>query len=483
MEVDRYTLAQQPNRIVAVVRRPWIEAAAVAAILFLAIGLRFWHLGSWSFWPDEIFSFGTASDGFSDSILRRSLATDLISAVVGALGPSEWNARLVPALIGMATIPLLYLLLRRCMAMPGALLTVTLLAFSPWHLYWSQNARFYTLLFLFFNLGLLFFYLGLEEDRPWYMVAALLFFGLAARERLVALLGIPAIVAYLLLLVMLRFARPQGLNFRNLAIFFVPALAAGAVLVMPYVMNLEGWMRGFGRINNSPVFLAGGTFFYIGLPVAAFAAGSGLYLVTRKNRLALLLGLSAVLPLAILMALSLIQYTANRYIFFSMFSWLALAGLGFQALWDRLAKDVRVWALIVTGVLLAAYAGDLFQYYTFQNGNRDDWRAAFAHIAENGQPGDIVTSSDYSIFVHYLGAPFEFRPWNEVIDATETGVRQRTWYVEDMTVAEIFPDQLAVMSRHAQPQAEFDVRLPGRTYRMRVYFAEPPHNAETQPDD
>ena len=97
------------------------------------------------------------------------------------LGPSEWSARLVPSLIGILTIPLLYLLLRRCLPLPGALFTILLLALSPWHLYWSQNARFYTLLFLFFNLGLLFFYLGIEEDRPWHLLAALVLFGLAAR--------------------------------------------------------------------------------------------------------------------------------------------------------------------------------------------------------------------------------------------------------------------------------------------------------------
>jgi hypothetical protein len=41
-----------------------------------------------------------------------------------------------------------------------------------------------------------------------------------------------------------------------------------------------------------------------------------------------------------------------------------------------------------------------------------------------------------------------------------------------MTVAERYPQQLGAMTDHAEQQAEFDVRLPGRTYRMRVYEAE-----------
>jgi hypothetical protein len=442
----------------------------VAAITAAGCAVRFFRLGAWSFWPDEIFSFGTKADGFNDSLLRRSLATDLIGVTVRALGPSEFNARLVPALVGMVTIPLLYLLLRRCLPRSGALFTIALLALSPWHVYWSQNARFYTLLFLFFNLGLLFFYLGLEEDRPWYLVAALLLFGFAARERLMALLGMPPLIVYLLLLLLLRWERPKGFTWRNMVIFLGPALLAGTVLVLPYALHLDAWLQGFGRLNNSPFFLLAGTVYYIGLPLVTFAAGSGLYLAARKQRLALLLGLSAVLPLAALMVMSLVQYTANRYIFFSLFSWLALAGLGFGGIWARLAKDGRTWALLVAGVLLAASTGDLFQYFTLQNGNRDDWRAAFVYIGEHGQPGDRVVSSDYDIFAYYLGEPFVYQTWQEA----EPGTSGRTWYVEDMTVAELYPQARNVMQESASPMAEYDVRLPGRTYRMRVYLVENP---------
>ena len=125
-----------------------------------------------------------------------------------------------------------------------------------------------------------------------------------------------------------------------MAIFFGPALVAGMVLVLPYAANLDAWIRGFGRLNNSPFFLAAGTIYYVGLPLAVFAAGRGLYLAARKDRLALLMGVSAVLPLLLLMGISLVQYTANRYVFFSLFSWLVLAGLGFDALWQQLGQHL-----------------------------------------------------------------------------------------------------------------------------------------------
>ena len=81
----------------------------------------------------------------------------------------------------------------------------------------------------------------------------------------------------------------------------------------------------------------------------------------------------------------------------------------------------------------------------------------------------VVTTS-YDAFAYYLGEPYVYQPWDE--EKTQQGTGTRTWYIEDMTVAERYPQQLAAMADHAEQQAEFDVRLPGRTYRMRVYEAE-----------
>lgn len=464
---SRQTLVLQP----AAIQEGQIEALAAIVLFCLALAVRLFRLGQWSFWPDEVFSFGTKSDGFNDGLLLRSVATDLIKLAVQAFGPSEWSARLVPALIGALSVPLLYLLLRRCLSRPGALMAGALLVISPWHLYWSQNARFYTLLFLFFNAGLMLFYLGLERDRPWMLLASLLLFGLAARERLAALMGIPALVVYLIALPVLGFERPKGLNLRNMLIFFGPALVAGVVMVLPYALNFHGWTTGFGWRNNNPFFLIAGTMYYVGLPLAVFGAGSGLLAVLRKNRLGLLLLLTAVVPLLAIMAISMVQYAANRYIFFSLFSWVALGGLGLQILVEYVPRPAQAVGLVVAAALLAASAGDAFLYFTVQKGNRDDWRAALQFIGERAQPDDSIVTRDMDIVNYYLGeGRLNIFTW----DADPPPGPGRVWYLEDMIVAEQYPEQLARMMEEAEPMAEYDVRLPGRTYRMRVYLDETP---------
>jgi 4-amino-4-deoxy-L-arabinose transferase-like glycosyltransferase len=190
------------------------EYGLLIAVILLAGCLRFFRLGEWSLWGDEIFSLGSKPDGFV-----QSTTTQLIHWATALLGTSEWSARLVPALIGTVSIVLLYFPIRKLFGVPVAMLSSALLAVSPWHIYWSQNARFYVLLLLFYTLALLTFFIGLEEDKPWYLIISLVFFGLAAKERMLALVFLPVSLLYLLSIQFLPFDRPAGFRLRNLAIF------------------------------------------------------------------------------------------------------------------------------------------------------------------------------------------------------------------------------------------------------------------------
>src|SRR5437773_2068038 len=89
-------------------RKPVVELGLLLAIILLAAWLRLYRLGDWSLWGDEEFTLRFADDGF-----RAPFSSALIFWTVRALGVSEWSGRLVPALIGIATVPVLYLPVRR----------------------------------------------------------------------------------------------------------------------------------------------------------------------------------------------------------------------------------------------------------------------------------------------------------------------------------------------------------------------------------
>lgn len=444
------------------IQNPISEWLLLAGVTLLAALLRFNQLGTWSFWGDEVFSLSGQSDGFI-----RSTTVSLIQLTTQLMGESEWSARLVPALIGTLSVPLMYFPLSRAAGRRVALISASLLAVSTWHLYWSQNARFYILLSLLYTFAFLGYFISLEEDNPWLMVLSVVCFGLAAKERLLALLLIPVLIGYTLILFLPKVPKPTGLRARNLAIFFIPIGIIGGAFAWPFLRDVPGWLDGFGRINNNPFWLAAGTFYYISLPVVFIAGFSALYFIRRGNRLAFLASLGAALPLLAVMVLSLFHYTANRYVFISLTSFIILAGMGLSELFSLLEGDRRLLAFAILMLALGVSLGDDILYFRYQNGNRDNWKAAFEYIDRNDAPGDLVVVGNREIATYYLRQPVvsfsQFSP--ELLNEYE-----RAWFVEDLTMEELFPEQRAWLRANVPLVADFDNHVYARVFTMRVYL-------------
>jgi hypothetical protein len=98
------------------------------------------------------------------------------------------------------------------------------------------------MLLLFYTLALFFFYWALEEDRPFFMLLSVIFFGLAAFERLIAAFFLPIAIIYLGLLKTGWFTAPKGLRWHNLTIYLVPGVALALLLLIatnPAFSNLD----------------------------------------------------------------------------------------------------------------------------------------------------------------------------------------------------------------------------------------------------
>lgn len=131
------------------------DFAPLAVILITAIGgwLRFFLLGSKGMWLDETFSMWLASHSVAD-MLHWGVQIDphpplyylLLHYWMEVNGDTPYYVRLLSALFGMGTIPMMYLIGKR---ISGAVVGVTAavcLAFSPYHIYFAQEARMYSLL-------------------------------------------------------------------------------------------------------------------------------------------------------------------------------------------------------------------------------------------------------------------------------------------------------------------------------------------------
>lgn len=461
------------DKIEKALSKLWIQYLLLAAITLLAFVLRFYKLGDWSFWYDESYTMRNVREMLQMGLLDQQVSRSLIFLVVNTLGTSEFNARLVPALIGVISIPILFFPVRQMLGAGVALLFSLFLALSQWHLYWSQNARFYTTLLLFYTLALLVFYFGIERDKPWYFVLFLILLGLAVQERLFAVFLIPVVAAYMLALRFLPFEKPAGLRWRNVLILLIPSLLIGLLYSLEFIQDPQKWINSFTWVNNNPFWLLSGVIYYIGLPIMCFGVGAAVYLMAGKNRAALLLSLSAVIPLLALLVLSLFHYTANRYAFVSLTSWLMLAALG---VWLLLSQMRGLgWVLAVSAILILTLEplSEAVLYYRYQNGNRDNWKDAFTLINRLKEPGDLVVVTNNDLGDYYTGEETENYFRFDTQNLPNNG--ERIWFVEDNNLGEKIEiaDKLRWVQANADLVANFDVHVRARNFKMRVYLYDP----------
>jgi mannosyltransferase len=456
------------SRISTFIRRPMVQATLLVLITLLAAALRFFKLGQWSFWGDEIHTVRHSLRSVNELQLN-GLSFFLTGFTLNLLGTSEWSARLASAVIGIVSIPVFYFPVRKMLGPVVALGACLLLALSPWHLYWSQNARFYTALLLFYTLALFAFYFWLEENRPKYLVAFLVFAGLAVLERLFALFLAPVIGVYLLMLLILPVPKPVGFTKQNLALLIVPGTILALYLAWPHISDLPGLISKFAWVNNNPAWILAGIVFYIRIPIILLGTAGIVALFMQHSRAALLLGSAAIVPVLGITLLSLFTYTANRYAFVALSSWTILASVaGIYLFTSSKAK------LVAASVLLLLMADPLSQnalYYQYNNGNRDDWKGAFALVERNLEANDVVAVSHMDLGRHYL-AEKPLNLYSLDLEEMKT-LKGRIWFVEDMNVPELAPEKHKWLERNAQLVAVLDNHVEARRFLMRVYLYDP----------
>ena len=180
---------------------------------------------------------------------------------------------------------------------------------------------------------------------------------------------------------------------------------------------------------------------------------------------------SALLPLATIMAVSTFHFAANRYVFVSLVSWIVLASMGLVQLANSTDRIRRTMAIGLLVAILAVSLSENLLYFTYQNGNRDDWGAAFDRISQDKLPGDLVVAPDTRIADYYLGEGTTSMRTFDPEAAVSNG--KRIWIIEDINVQPKYPEVYEWVSEHAELVENFDVHVRARNFIMRVYLWEP----------
>lgn len=127
----------------------WVMAAL---IVLLALGLRLHRLGAESLWLDEGFTAFQIRFPVGDMLARLAQEDNhpplhylLLHFWVDGAGWSEFSLRFPSALAGVLAVATIVRLGRRLMGWPAGLAAGLLLAISPFHIWYSQEARMYAL--------------------------------------------------------------------------------------------------------------------------------------------------------------------------------------------------------------------------------------------------------------------------------------------------------------------------------------------------
>jgi mannosyltransferase len=136
----------------------------LAAVMSGGATLRFATLDLQSFWGDETLTVAHVTSGFGDMLsqLTSQETSPPLYFVVAwlwsqAFGSGEIGLRSLSALVGVATIPLVYLLGRQLCSKRVGLVAAALFAMSPLMVHYGQEARAYALTVLLVTLSLIFF--------------------------------------------------------------------------------------------------------------------------------------------------------------------------------------------------------------------------------------------------------------------------------------------------------------------------------------
>lgn len=191
------------NRISPIFHNEW----PLPIITLVAIILRIYKISAQPLWLDEIYAVQLSRQGLS-AIIQNSLRDPhppvyyILQMLTSGLWnvQSEWGWRWLSALCGIVTIPVFYFLCRRFSGRMASSIAALTLAVSPFHVYYSQEARPYAFVTLLavVTTSIVADLLANQKSRShWIALTLLSFIGLFSNYFYALIIGVQALILLL----------------------------------------------------------------------------------------------------------------------------------------------------------------------------------------------------------------------------------------------------------------------------------------------
>ena len=414
-------------------------------ITLAAAAIRVANLDNDSLWFDEVLTLNTAVQGLAAAGQVRDhppLLYWLATLSLSMFPANEFALRLPSLFAGILAVPLLINFGKTAPLPAAGLWAGFLLAISPFHVRYAQEARHYALLLFFALLSLLFLYRALNNSsmRNW------LIYGLATSMMLsvhfsawLLLVAEGLVIAGWLVLVIKRSGRQALLAIWPAALVLLPALlllvprtltafsanvgdsaGAGTTAAADMLTWLNNIRLAFGL--NDPVLSA--LFFLLVL------AGAIILAYRRYWLLLCLLLAAAIVPLALIQILNVSRWALPKYVIYLLPAYLLAAGVSLETLsrrladalpWPRRDSRSRILVNMALGLgLLFLAISPLQEEYNFMV---RDWRGALSSLGGPGENDTVValaldTADGFNaggvVAPHYLPEGFDLIDGNHL---------------------------------------------------------------------
>jgi 4-amino-4-deoxy-L-arabinose transferase-like glycosyltransferase len=394
-------------------------------LLILGAILRLFQLGSASLWLDEATTLGSARRSLFEIwnfLSMNEFTPPLFFWMEHAMltfGDSETVLRLVPALSGILTIPIFYAIGVELLDRKAGILAAALLTFSPFAIFYSQEARAYSTMLFFLSVA---FYFFLRTRRTGARRDALLF-GIFSSISLWTHLfaSVPVVALFILGFGMkgreiqrdVRAALPMAISALAFVLLSLPLLLSA----LQIFTTLTGRGPSFGVmgpeiISLTLIQISGFSPILAWVLTLLFVIGiASLYPVSRGKALVLPFVLVFFLVMSVL--LSYRMSMVPRYL-----TGLLMVFLPGIALTIRPACTLFRSRRLVYGALALVFLINLPALYGYYSTpQKDDWRGLAQEVTSVAAPGDLLIA-----IPGYIRQPLDYYYRNETRGTLEFGV-------------------------------------------------------------
>jgi mannosyltransferase len=399
-------------------------------LVLLAFGLRLYHLDFQSLWRDEVDAILFAHRDISGlvSLLQTPghngpLYYVVLHCWVGLVGDREFSVRYLSLVCGVLAVPILYLLGRRWVGENGGLIAALLCATSPFLVWYAQEGKMYTLLFLLSMLSTHVYLLALERNRGYLWVTYLILVAVSLYVHLLAVLIVP----FHLLLFLITWPRYRRAWKSWLATFLILTLPYFPLARWEIPLFVQPFTTGhqfYGLSEMLTILLFSFSLhaapYRSVFPIALFIflLLAGLVLQTRDDQPGLpgtvkgvlhshldsiILGLYLFVPVVCLFLISLgMPIFTDRYLITVVPAFLLLIAGGVMAVGER----SKTLALVCLGLVLVSNVYVVARQAHLEI--KSDFRSAAQYVREDGR-GDLMVfliPQGRLVFDYYYGKEY-----------------------------------------------------------------------------